>query len=461
MTRKRLTLAACVLGSGIALLDATVVNVALPAIQEDLGGGLAAQQWIVDAYLLTLGSLILVGGSLGDLFGERRVFSLGVAGFGVASVLCALAPSAPLLIAARGVQGVAGALLTPSALAVIVATFEREERGAAIGTWAAWSGIATVIGPLVGGELIAVASWRWIFLINVPLAAATIGLVLVALPRFEGGRPARVDVVGAGLGAVGLGGAVFALIEQRRLGWSSPAIGGALGGGLVLLAAFVLWERRTRAPMLPLALFRRRNFTVTNIETFAVYAGLSTWGFFLTLFLQQLAGYSALRSGLALLPVTLVMFAGSRFVGRAAMAVGPRVFMAAGPLVAGLSLLLLLRLEPGFSYVPELLPPVLLFGIGLCLTVAPLTATVLSDAGPGDAGIASGVNNAVARIAALLGIALVGLAVGAGNRLDVHGFHLAMLVTALLVAAGGVIGALGIRNPPRSRRAQEPAASGT
>jgi EmrB/QacA subfamily drug resistance transporter len=447
--RKRLTLAACILGTGIVLLDGTVVNVALPAIQRDLGGGLAAQQWIVDAYLLTLGSLLLVGGSLGDLYGERRIFSLGVAGFGVASVLCALAPSAPALIAARAVQGVAGAVLTPAALAVIVATFEREERAAAIGMWAAWSGIATVVGPLVGGELIAIASWRWIFLINVPLAVVTIVLVLVAIPPHEvNGRRGRVDLVGALLCALGLGGTVFALIEQRRLGWSSPAIWGSLSAGLVLLVAFVLWERRTPAPMLPLSLFRRRNFSVTNVETFAVYAGLSTWGFFLTLFLQQLAGYSALRSGLALLPVTAVMFVGSQVVGRLSGRIGPRVFMGAGPLLAGLSLLLLQRLEPGFSYPVDLLPPLLLFAVGLSLTVAPLTATVLADAGPTDAGIASGVNNAVARVAALLGIALVGLAVtGAGNQLDLHGFHLAMLVTAFLVAAGGLVGAVGIRNP--------------
>jgi EmrB/QacA subfamily drug resistance transporter len=437
----------------MALLDATVVNVALPAIQRDLGGGLAAQQWIVDAYLLTLGSLILVGGSLGDLFGERRIFALGVAAFGAASIACALAPSAPLLIAARGVQGVAGALLTPSALAVIVSTFEGEERSAAIGTWAAWSGIATVLGPLLGGELIAVASWRWIFVINVPLAFATVALVLVALPaRTASARP-HLDLVGAGFCAFGLGATVFALIEQRRLGWTSPAISGGLAGGLTLLAAFVVWEQRAPEPMLPLTLFRRRNFTVTNIETFAVWGGLSTFFFFLSLFLQQLCGYSALRSGLASLPVTIAMFTGSRRVGRISARLGPRVFMTVGPLVAGASLLLLLRVNPGFSYVQELLPAILLFGVGLTLTVTPVTATVLADAGPSDAGIASGVNNAVARVAALLCIALVGLAVtGTGNRLDVHGFHLAILVTAAIVAGGGAIGGIGIRNPPPGRR---------
>jgi len=448
VARKRLTLVACILGSIIAFVDMTVVNVALPAIQRDLGGGLTAQQWIVDAYLLTLGSLILVGGSLGDIFGERRVFAFGVGAFGAASALCAAAPNAPLLIAARGVQGIAGALLTPSALAVIVTTFEGEERSAAIGTWTAWSGIAMVIGPLAGGELLAIGSWRWIFLINVPLALATIALILVAVPPREPGGRARVDLVGAALCVLGLGGTAFALIEQRRLGWSNPAIWGTLGGGVILLAAFVLWERRTSDPMLPLRLFRRRNFTVANVETFLVYAGLSTLGFFLTLFLQQLAGYSALHAGLALVPITIVMFLASPYVGRLSGRLGPRFFMAAGPLIAAASLVWLTRTRPDVSYVRDLLPPILIFAVGLSLTVAPLTATVLADASSGEAGIASAVNNAVARVAGLLGIAIVGVAVsGSTDQLNLHGFHMAMLVTALLVGAGGAIGAIGIANP--------------
>ena len=448
VARKRLTLVACVLGSIIAFVDMTVVNVALPAIQRDLGGGLTAQQWIVDAYLLTLGSLILVGGSLGDIFGERRVFAFGVGAFGAASALCAAAPNAPLLIAARGVQGIAGALLTPSALAVIVTTFEGEERSAAIGTWTAWSGIAMVIGPLAGGELLAIGSWRWIFLINVPLALATIALILVAVPPREPGGRARVDLVGAALCVLGLGGTAFALIEQRRLGWSNPAIWGTLGGGVILLAAFVLWERRTSDPMLPLRLFRRRNFTVANVETFLVYAGLSTLGFFLTLFLQQLAGYSALHAGLALVPITIVMFLASPYVGRLSGRLGPRFFMAAGPLIAAAALVWLTRTRPDVSYVRDLLPPILIFAVGLSLTVAPLTATVLADASSGEAGIASAVNNAVARVAGLLGIAIVGVAVsGSTDQLNLHGFHMAMLVTALLVGAGGAIGAIGIANP--------------
>jgi EmrB/QacA subfamily drug resistance transporter len=442
---KRLALVACILGSGIAFLDSTIVNVALPAIQRDLGGGLAAQQWIVDAYLLTLGSLLLVGGSLGDILGERRVFAAGVGAFGACSALCAAAPDAPVLIAARGLQGIAGALLTPAALAVIVRTFPPAERGRAIGTWTAWSGIAIVIGPLAGGELLAAASWRWIFLVNVPLAAVTVALVLAAVPQARGGG-GRLDLRGAALCVGGLGGSVFALIEQRRLGWASPGIFLPLVGGVALLAAFVWWERRAPAPMLPLRLFARRNFAVANVETFAVYAGLSTLSFFLVLFLQQLNGWSPLRAGAALLPVTILMFLLSRLTGGLAARIGPRLFMGGGPLLGGLALLWLVRLRPGLDYLTDLLPALVLFGVGLSLTVAPLTATVLADAGETDAGIASGTNTAVARIAGLLGIALVGLAVGAGNHLDVHGFHLAMLATALLVAAGGVVGAVGIVN---------------
>jgi EmrB/QacA subfamily drug resistance transporter len=430
-----------------------VINVALPSIQRDLGGGLTAQQWIVDAYLLTLGSLILVGGSLGDLYGERRIFALGVAGFGAASLLCAVAPTSNLLIGARAVQGIAGALLTPSSLAVIASTFEGEERGAAIGTWTAWSGVSTVVGPLFGGWLLGVASWRWIFLINLPLVAITLALVLAVVPRREpGDERVRVDFVGGVLCVLGLGGTVFGFIEQPRLGWGDPAIVASLAVGVVLFALFLAWEARARHPMLPLRLFLRRNFMVTNVETFAVYAGLSTLTFFLVLYLQQIVGYSPFESGLALLPATLILFALSRLVGRLSMRFGPRLFMAAGPLLAGAGLLPFVRLGRHVGYWTDLLPPIVVFSIGLALTVAPLTATVLADAGRGDAGIASGVNNAVARVAALLGIALVGLAVAnRANRLDVHGFRVSMLITAALVAAGGAIGAIGIRNPRQAR----------
>jgi EmrB/QacA subfamily drug resistance transporter len=433
----------------IVFVDSTVVNVALPAIQRDLGGGLALQQWVVDAYLLTLGSLLLVGGSLGDLFGARRLFLLGIVTFGVMSIACAAAPDGTTLIVARGLQGVTGAILTPAGLAVIASTFSGEERGAAIGAWTAWTGVAFVVGPLVGGWLVTNASWRWVFIVNVPFAIATAALVAYAVPRREpsGTRRPRVDFVGGVLCVLGLGGPVFALIEEPRHGFGSPLILIPLVAGIALLGAFVWWERRAPEPMLPLGLFSRRNFSFANFETLTVYAGLSTLTFFLVLFVQQLAGYTALKSGLALLPITVVMFFLSPRVGRLSMRLGPRLFMGVGPLVAAVSLVALVRLKPGFDYWYELLPPLLVFSVGLSMIVAPLTATVLADADESDAGIASGVNNAVARVAGLLGIAVVGASVAGGtNTLDMPGYRLAMWITAGLVGAGGVIGLAGIRN---------------
>ena len=447
-----MTLVATILGSGIALLDGTIVNVALPAIEEDLGGGLAGQQWVVNAYLLTLGSLILVGGSLGDLYGERRIFALGVAGFGVASVLCALAPTIETLVAARAVQGATSALLTPASLALIATTFEDEkERGAAIGTWTAWAGIAAVAGPVIGGQIVDVASWRWIFAVNVPLVLVTLALIYVAVERDEHverkGR--RIDVVGALLTAFGLAGPVFALVEQPQRGWTSPVVLLGLVGGAILLVAFVAWERRVRDPMLPLELFESRNFSVTNIETLLVYAGLASLFFFLTIFLQSVAGYSALESGLAGVPVTIFLFFLSSRIGALSARFGPRLFMGVGPLVAAGGVLLLVRLDENVDYVRDLLPAMIVFGFGLAMTVAPLTATVMAEAGRGDSGIASGVNNAVARVAGLLGIAVVGVAVAgrSGAELDLAGFRLGMAITAVVVGAGGLVGLLGIRNP--------------
>ncbi len=503
---KRLTLLACILGSGIVLLDGTVVNVALPTIQRALGGGLAAQQWVVNGYLLTLGSLILIGGSLGDLFGERRVFALGVSGFGAASLACALAPSIGVLVAARAVQGVAGALLVPSSLAVIVNTFPESERGKAIGSWTAWGAIAGVLGPLAGGELLALASWRWIFLMNVPLVIGCVWLILTAIPPGapREARARRIDFTGAALCAAGLGGPVFALIEQPRLGWSSPAVLAPLVAGVGLLALFTLFESRARDPMLPLGLFRRRNFAAGNVETFSMYAGLAILFFFLVLFLQQIGGYTPLKSGLATLPVTVVMFALSRRFGALADRYGPRLFMGAGPLVAAGGLLLFQRVGVKVDYVSEVLPPLLLFALGLSMTVAPLTAAVLAGA-EHEAGIASGVNNAVARVAGLLGTAAVGAAVASSftasidrrlagtalghaaraavreakrlplGRPDVHGmpsaqahavraaaeaaslysFHLGMAIAAALVALGGLVGVSGIRNPQVGVRAAD------
>jgi EmrB/QacA subfamily drug resistance transporter len=441
-------LIACILGSIVVFVDSSVVNVALPAIQRDLGGGFALQQWVVDAYLLTLGSLVLVGGSLGDLFGPRRLFMIGLAAFGVTSLLCALAPDGTILILARGLQGVAGALLTPAGLAVITNTFEGEARGAAVGTWTAWTGVAFVIGPLVGGWLVTHGSWRWIFLVNVPFVLATLALVAYAVPAGGAAEPRpRVDVVGGVLCMFGLGGPVFALIEEPRRGFGNALVLVALLGGAAVFTAFLWWERRAAQPMLPLRLFRRRNFAFANIETLTIYAGLSTLTFFLVLFVQQIDGYTALRSGLTLLPITLVMFTLSPRVGRLSMRFGPRFFMSAGPLIAAAGLLGLIRLRPGFSYWIDLLPALLVFSLGLSLIVAPLTATVLADTREHEAGIASGVNNAVARVAGLLGIAVIGAAVaGSQNNLDLGGFRLAMEISAGLVAAGGAVGLAGIRN---------------
>ena len=451
-------LIACILGSIVVFVDSSVVNVALPAIQRDLGGGFSLQQWVVDAYLLTLGSLVLVGGSLGDLFGPRRLFMIGIAAFGVTSLLCAVAPDGTVLILARGLQGVAGAMLTPAGLAVITNTFEGEARGAAVGTWTAWTGVAFVIGPLVGGWLITQGSWRWIFLVNVPFVLATLALVAYAVPAGGAADPRpRVDVVGGLLCMVGLGGPVFALIEEPQRGFGDPLVLAALLGGAAVFAAFLFWEEREPKPMLPLRLFARRNFAFANIETLAIYAGLSTLTFFLVLFVQQIDGYTALRSGLALLPITLVMFTLSPRVGRLAMRFGPRLFMGFGPLIAAVGLLGLIRLHPGFSYWVDLLPALVVFSLGLSLIVAPLTATVLADTREHEAGIASGVNNAVARVAGLLGIAVVGAAVaGPHNKLDLGGFRLAMEISAALVAAGGAVGLAGIRNRATGREAPPP-----
>src|SRR5215831_16347332 len=448
----RWTLIASILGSSMAFIDGSVVNVALPSIQADLGGGLATQQWVVDAYLLTLGSLILVGGSLGDIFGESKIFAIGVASFAGASVLCAIAPDAPTLIVARAIQGIAGALLTPASLAMLTATFTGTARGNAIGQWTSWSGITFILGPTIGGWLVDVSTWRLIFLINVPIAAATL-LILMRLGGMHQKRreDLRVDVPGAILCTAGLGLLVAAFIEQPQLGWGDPLIIGAFIGGAALLGAFVLYELRTPMPMLPLRLFRLRNFSVTNVETLSVYGGLSALTTFLTLYLIEFAGFSALHAGISLLPVTVVMFFLSPRTGRLSMQFGPHVFMALGPVIAGLGVLAYTRLPQDVNYWVDVLPALLVFSIGLSLTVAPLTTTVLADARAGDAGVASGVNNAVARIAGLLAIAILGiLAAGGGDHLTAHGFHLTMAAVSGLLICGGLIGAIGIRNPRRA-----------
>jgi EmrB/QacA subfamily drug resistance transporter len=454
---QRLTLVAAVVGSAVATIDGSIVNVALPAIERDLGGGLSSQQWVSNAYLLSLGSLILIGGSLGDIYGERLVFATGVAAFGVLSLVCAVAPTIGVLIVARGFQGAAGALVTPSSLAIIVAAFDQKQRGAAIGSWTAWGGIASVAGPLAGGVIIDQASWRWIFAINVPFVIVALALILAAVPPTKRVRDRQVDVVGAALCTLGLAGFVFGLIEEPHYGWGDPKIFIPLIGGVLTFAAFLEYERHTPEPMLKLDLFKRRNFSVGNAETLCMYAGLSILFFFLTVFLQQVAGYDALKAGLTTLPVTIVTFLFSKRFGALAGRVGPRLFMGGGPLIAAGGILLLLRVNMHPSYVTDLLPGLLVFALGLSMTVAPLTATVLADADQSDAGIASAVNNAVARVAGLVGVSVIGVVVAstlvgdnfAPNSESVRAFHEALVICATLVAAGGVLGALGIVNPKR------------
>jgi EmrB/QacA subfamily drug resistance transporter len=506
MDAKRGALVAAILGSAVVAVDATVVNVALPTIADELGGGLAGQQWVANGYLLTLASLILVSGSLSDLHGERRVFTLGVAGFGVASLLCALAPSVELLVLARGLQGVSGALLTPASLAIIVAVFPESERGAAIGSWTAWGGIGYLAGPLIGGQLVDSASWRWVFALNVPLVLVTLLLARRYAPaRRAGGKgAARLDVVGALLCAIGLAGISFGLIEQPVLGWADPLVIGPLVAGVLVFAGFVAYERRTPSPMLPMRLFARRNFSVANVETFAMYGGMAVQGFFLTLFLQQVAGFSALKAGSAGLVPTLVMFLLSRRFGALADRHGPRWFMTFGPLLVACGFFALLRLDADTSYAADLVPALLLYSLGLAVTVSPLTATVLADADERDAGIASAVNNAVARTSGLLATAAVG-AVLAGfyaDRLDtslagetltpaaqarievardralspvdpaalpasdravvtaavrdagVETFHLAAIIGGCMLAAAGLLGGVLLRNPRRATSAE-------
>jgi len=463
MTRsQRFTLVAAILGSSVAAIDGTIVNVALPAIQADLGGGLQTQQWIANAYLLTLGSLILIGGSLGDIYGRRRVFAVGVGSFGVLSLACAVAPSTETLVAARALQGVAGALLTPSSLAIIAAAFSERARGAAIGSWTAWGGIAVIVGPLAGGVIVDRASWRWIFALNVPLVLVTLLLLRAVVPDGPAVRR-RIDILGATLCAVGLAGIVFGLVEQPRFGWGSPEVIGSLAGGAVALTSFLVYERRASHPMLRLDLFRRRNFSIANLQTLTIYAGLGVLFFFLFIFLQQVSGYSAVRAGLTTVPTTLIMFALSSRLGALADRFGPRLFLAGGPLLAAAGILLFLRVGTEVSFALDLLPALVVFSLGLAATVAPLTATVLADADETDAGIASAINNAIARVAGLVGISAVGALVAsrlpggtfAANPESVDAFHTAIAVCAALVATGGIVAALWIENPRRRLRAKD------
>jgi EmrB/QacA subfamily drug resistance transporter len=497
---KQFTLLAAVLGTSVVFLDATVTGVALPAIRGDLGGGLAGQQWVTNAYLLALASLLLIGGTLGDVFGQKRMFLGGVAGFGLTSLLCAVASSIPELCVFRSLQGVCAALVTPTALAVIIRVFPEEERAKAIGTWTALSSIVGVFGPFIGGVLIAAGSWRLIFVLNAPLVVATVMLIARDLPADTSpGMARRLDFPGALLAAIALSGLVFAVTEEPARGWSLAVVA-SLVAGAVGAMAFIAREALAKAPMLPLSLFRERNFTIGNLATLTSYLGLGGVIFLLPVFLQQVSGYSPVQAGLALLPVTSLMIILSRRFGAFADRVGSRLVISLGALIAGGGLLLLGRVDQRANYVGEVLPALVVFGLGLAMLVAPLTATVLGAVDEDHAGVAAAVNTTLSRVAQLVAVAVLGAVVSLAfaNRVDatlrrsaldpagraaisqakrqplgaaslkrirrsgernllraafddgsVHAFRVADTIAAVLVVSGGLIALAGVRKPRR------------
>jgi EmrB/QacA subfamily drug resistance transporter len=448
---------AAVLGSGMAMLDGTVVNVALKTIGKELDASLSELQWITNAYLLMLASLILLGGALGDRIGRRRVFLIGVVWFAAASLLCGLAPDPMTLIAARVLQGVGGALLTPGSLAIIEAVFTPTDRGRAIGSWSGLGSVAAAIGPFVGGALVQYADWRWIFLINAPLAVVTIAVALKFVPETQAESEGRFDVVGAVLAAVFLGGLTYCLIE-----WSSSFALPALAIGVVSGVAFLVVEHRSRHPMMPLDMFASRNFSAANAMTLLVYAALGAITFFLVIDLQTVLGYGALEAGVATLPLTVIMLLLAARGGELGARIGPRIPMTVGPIVMAVGVAWLSLVGADTSYWTGVLPPLCVFGLGLALMVAPLTATVLAAAPDERAGIASGVNNAVARAGSLLAVAALPVAVGLGGEQyadpvafdDAYGK--AMMACAVLLAVGGVISWLTITHGPVVVEDEEP-----
>jgi EmrB/QacA subfamily drug resistance transporter len=450
--RGRWVLLTTVLGSGLALLDATVVNVALERIGADLGAGFAGLQWTVNAYTLSLASLILLGGSLGDRFGRRRVFVIGVVWFAAASLLCGLATNVATLVAARALQGVGGALLTPGSLAIISASFRGPDRAAAVGAWSGLGGVAGAVGPFVGGWLVE-WSWRAVFLVNLPLAVVIVAVAVRHVPETRDPEASpRLDWAGTALVALGLGCLTYGLTAAGEPGNGAASLAWGAAGVLALVA-FVVVQRRIPDPLVPPVLFRNAQFSAANAVTLLVYAALGALWVLLVLQLQVVAGFSPLMAGSALLPVTVLMLLFSARVGALAQRIGPRLLMTAGPLVSAAGVLLMLRIGPGASYLTEVLPATVLFGAGLTLLVAPLTATVLDSAADRFAGVASGVNNAVARAAGLLAVAVVPVVAGisgadyADPAAFTAGFRTAVLVCAGLLVAGAVVSAVWIRRP--------------
>jgi EmrB/QacA subfamily drug resistance transporter len=448
-----------VLGSGIAALDATVVNIALPTIGREFHTGVSALQWVMTGYTLTLAAFLLVGGSLGDRYGRKRVYVIGIVWFALASAACGFAPNATFLIIMRALQGVGGALLTPGSLAILEASFVPADRGRAIGAWSGLGGVATAAGPLLGGYLITAASWRWIFFINLPVAAAVVAMSARHVPESrDPTATGRIDDAGALTAVVFLTGITFAFIEAPTLGWSSPAVLAMTLVGVVGLAAFLVRERTAASPMLPLSIFRSRQFSATNAVTFIVYAALTGATFLVPVELQIVNGYSPLESGLAFLPLTFIMLLLSARSGKLASQIGPRLQMSVGPIVCGAGFALLVFATHGSNYFVYVLPAVLVFGLGLAITVAPLTATAMSSAPPEQSGIASAVNNDTARFGGLLAVAVLPALAGITGTSYLHphalaaGFRTAVLIAAAMCVAGGLLAAVTISDPPRVKR---------
>jgi len=458
-TAGRWVVAVTVLGSAIAAIDSTVVGIALPAIGRNFDLSVSSLQWVVSAYLLALAGLLLVGGALGDRFGRRRVFIVGVVTFALTSLVCAVAPTASVLIAGRALQGVGAALLTPGSLAILRASFAPDDQGRAVGTWSGLGGVATAVGPFLGGFLISAFSWRLIFLINLPIAALVVVMAARHVPETtDPTATGRVDIVGSVLVSAGLVGLTTGIIDAPGHGWSSPTVVAALLGGILALTAFVVVEARTEHPILPLAIFQSAQFSATNVVTFLVYAALSGALFLLPIQLEQVARYSPLEAGTSLLPLTAIMLAFSSRSGALATRIGPRLQMAVGPVVVGGGMVLLRLVASSGDYLTHVLPAILVLGIGLALTVAPLTTTAMSSAPADHAGVASAVNNDVARAGGLVAVALLPVVSGITGSSYLHplqlsaGFRTAAVVSGVAAAAGGVLAAVLIRNPGRRDR---------
>jgi EmrB/QacA subfamily drug resistance transporter len=460
----RWALAAVILGSGAAFLEGSVVTVALPAIGRDLDLEFGGLQWVMNAYLLTLSALMITGGSLGDLYGRRRVFTLGLLGFAATSLLCMIAPSGGILIAARVMQGAAAALLVPTSLAIVEASFAEEDRGKAIGAWSGWSGISSLVGPFLGGWLVDAASWRWVFGVVVIAALGAAWLGARHLPETRGERVSGkgVDWAGALLISGGLGAVTYSLVEAGGRGLGDPIVASAGILGCLLVLGFLVVERRSSAPMLPLTVFRSRQFSGANLATLANYLGIGAMFFFLSLQLQDVLGYSALAAGAASFPATAIMLLFSPQAGALGQRIGPRIPMTVGPLVLAVGLVMLSGIDQGDAYLPSVLPGVVVFGVGMTIFVAPLTAAVLGALPDERAGIASAVNNAVARLAQLLAGSALPAAAGLSASTAVapgafsDGFQTAMMIAAAVAALGGVIAWLSIRGPERRRAPRHP-----